>query len=126
MTDLSAEFKALAEYRPTHKVRFVTAASLFDGHDAAINIMRRASRPKNSSSSSCATASHSAPNAAAGTRAPGAVSICGATPQAASTRLRADGASRATALATKAADTVCAAAAGGVATRGFWQMRSGG
>ena len=26
---------------PTHPVRFVTAASLFDGHDAAINIMRR-------------------------------------------------------------------------------------
>ncbi len=41
MTDLSAEFKALADYRPSHKVRFVTAASLFDGHDAAINIMRR-------------------------------------------------------------------------------------
>jgi isobutyryl-CoA mutase len=41
MTDLSAEFKALANYRPRHKVRFVTAASLFDGHDAAINIMRR-------------------------------------------------------------------------------------
>ena len=41
MTDLSAEHKALANYRPTHKVRFVTAASLFDGHDAAINIMRR-------------------------------------------------------------------------------------
>ena len=41
MTDLSAEFKALANYRPTHKVRFITAASLFDGHDAAINIMRR-------------------------------------------------------------------------------------
>jgi methylmalonyl-CoA mutase len=41
MTDLSAEFKALANYRPVHKVRFVTAASLFDGHDAAINIMRR-------------------------------------------------------------------------------------
>jgi methylmalonyl-CoA mutase len=41
MTDLSADFKALANYRPTHKVRFVTAASLFDGHDAAINIMRR-------------------------------------------------------------------------------------
>lgn len=41
MTDLSADFKALAQYRPTHKVRFVTAASLFDGHDAAINIMRR-------------------------------------------------------------------------------------
>src|ERR1700712_5143663 len=41
MTDLSAEYKALATYSPTHKVRFVTAASLFDGHDAAINIMRR-------------------------------------------------------------------------------------
>ena len=26
---------------PTHPVRFVTAAALFDGHDAAINIMRR-------------------------------------------------------------------------------------
>src|SRR2546427_4414054 len=41
MTDLSAEFKSLAEYRPTNKVRFITAAALFDGHDAAINIMRR-------------------------------------------------------------------------------------
>ena len=41
MTDLSAEYKALANYRPKNKVRFVTAASLFDGHDAAINIMRR-------------------------------------------------------------------------------------
>ena len=41
MTDLSADYKALAQYRPTNKVRFVTAASLFDGHDAAINIMRR-------------------------------------------------------------------------------------
>ncbi len=28
-------------HRPKHPVRFVTAASLFDGHDAAINIMRR-------------------------------------------------------------------------------------
>jgi methylmalonyl-CoA mutase len=28
-------------YRPTNHVRIVTAASLFDGHDAAINIMRR-------------------------------------------------------------------------------------
>src|SRR5512146_1183742 len=27
--------------RPKHKVRFVTAASLFDGHDASINIIRR-------------------------------------------------------------------------------------
>ena len=41
MTDLSDQFKALAAYRPLNKVRFVTAASLFDGHDAAINIMRR-------------------------------------------------------------------------------------
>src|SRR6478609_8803642 len=41
MTELSADYKALANYRPKHKVRFVTAASLFDGHDAAINIMRR-------------------------------------------------------------------------------------
>jgi len=30
-----------AQYQPTHPIRFVTAASLFDGHDAAINIMRR-------------------------------------------------------------------------------------
>lgn len=28
-------------YKPAHKVRLVTAASLFDGHDAAINVMRR-------------------------------------------------------------------------------------
>ena len=28
-------------YKPQNKVRIVTAASLFDGHDAAINIMRR-------------------------------------------------------------------------------------
>ncbi|HEX4511640.1 MAG TPA: cobalamin-dependent protein, partial [Burkholderiaceae bacterium] len=41
MTDLSAEAQALSAYRPTNKVRFVTAASLFDGHDAAINIRRR-------------------------------------------------------------------------------------
>ena len=33
MTDLSAEFKALATYRPTNKVRFVTAASLSDELD---------------------------------------------------------------------------------------------
>jgi isobutyryl-CoA mutase len=31
----------IAPYHPTNKVRIVTAASLFDGHDAAINIMRR-------------------------------------------------------------------------------------
>lgn len=28
-------------YRPVNKIRFVTAASLYDGHDASINIMRR-------------------------------------------------------------------------------------
>ena len=28
-------------YKPKHKLRFVTAAALFDGHDATINIMRR-------------------------------------------------------------------------------------
>jgi len=31
----------VAPYKPINKVRIVTAASLFDGHDAAINIMRR-------------------------------------------------------------------------------------
>ncbi len=39
MTDLSAGGKLV--YKAKHKVRFVTAASLFDGHDASINIMRR-------------------------------------------------------------------------------------
>jgi len=28
-------------YKPQHKIRIVTAASLFDGHDVSINIMRR-------------------------------------------------------------------------------------
>ena len=28
-------------FSPNQKVRIVTAAALFDGHDAAINIMRR-------------------------------------------------------------------------------------
>ena len=40
MTDLSVSAK-LTAYKPKNKVRFVTAASLFDGHDASINIMRR-------------------------------------------------------------------------------------
>ena len=31
----------VAPYKPINKIRIVTAASLFDGHDAAINIMRR-------------------------------------------------------------------------------------
>ena len=28
-------------YQPKNKIRVVTAASLFDGHDAAFNVMRR-------------------------------------------------------------------------------------
>jgi methylmalonyl-CoA mutase len=40
MTDLSVS-QQLTPYQATHKIRFVTAASLFDGHDASINIMRR-------------------------------------------------------------------------------------
>src|ERR1700704_6682096 len=39
MTDLSDSGKLV--YKAKHKLRFVTAASLFDGHDASINIMRR-------------------------------------------------------------------------------------
>src|SRR5947207_8460509 len=39
MTDLSDAAKLV--YKAKHKIRFVTAASLFDGHDASINIMRR-------------------------------------------------------------------------------------
>ena len=31
----------ITNYTPSNKIRIVTAASLFDGHDAAINIMRR-------------------------------------------------------------------------------------
>ena len=33
-------------YKPKNKVRIVTAASLFDGHDAAINVMRRIMQSK--------------------------------------------------------------------------------
>jgi methylmalonyl-CoA mutase len=40
MTDLSIS-NQLPPYQLANKVRFVTAASLFDGHDASINIMRR-------------------------------------------------------------------------------------
>src|SRR6478736_5089420 len=40
MTDLS-EQPADQKSRAPYKIRFVTAASLFDGHDASINIMRR-------------------------------------------------------------------------------------
>src|SRR6266702_8818559 len=40
MTDLSAGSQR-TEYKAKNKIRFVTAAALFDGHDASINIMRR-------------------------------------------------------------------------------------
>ncbi len=33
--------EAVQPYKPKNKIRIVTAASLFDGHDAAINLMRR-------------------------------------------------------------------------------------
>ncbi|MCE2994997.1 MAG: cobalamin-dependent protein, partial [Flammeovirgaceae bacterium] len=36
-----AAYVSTEPYKPKNKVRIVTAASLFDGHDAAINIMRR-------------------------------------------------------------------------------------
>ena len=32
---------AVPKYSPVHPIRVVTAAALFDGHDAAINVMRR-------------------------------------------------------------------------------------
>lgn len=37
----TAENNQPSIYQPKHKIRFVTATSLFDGHDASINIMRR-------------------------------------------------------------------------------------
>src|SRR5436189_462547 len=40
MTDLSVQ-AADQDKQAKNKIRFVTAASLFDGHDASINIMRR-------------------------------------------------------------------------------------
>ena len=45
MSAVVSQFKSpmpgIDKVKPKHKVRFVTAASLFDGHDASINIMRR-------------------------------------------------------------------------------------
>src|SRR3954471_8628817 len=40
MTDLSVT-QSVAAYKARNRIRFVTAASLFDGHDASINIVRR-------------------------------------------------------------------------------------
>ena len=41
MTDLSTAAPAARTAKTQTAVRFVTAASLFDGHDASINIIRR-------------------------------------------------------------------------------------
>src|SRR3989440_5204308 len=41
MSKYSDDMTTSTLHRPAHPVRFVTATSLFDGHDAAINIMRR-------------------------------------------------------------------------------------
>jgi methylmalonyl-CoA mutase len=41
MSIATREIEAAPEYRPRNKVRIVTAAALFDGHDAAIHIVRR-------------------------------------------------------------------------------------
>ena len=48
MTDLSSVANPVSQpaaklvpYKPQHNLRVVAAASLFDGHDASINIMRR-------------------------------------------------------------------------------------
>mgnify|MGYP003144192127 FL=1 len=41
LKEVKYPFSLTEPHKPTHKVRFVTAASLFDGHDASINIMRR-------------------------------------------------------------------------------------
>ncbi|MBE1237855.1 methylmalonyl-CoA mutase family protein [Phaeovibrio sulfidiphilus] len=44
MTHVSSQDRqpaATTPYRPTNRVRFLTAASLFDGHDVSVNIMRR-------------------------------------------------------------------------------------
>jgi methylmalonyl-CoA mutase len=40
MTDLTIP-SSFIDLKPARRIRFVTAASLFDGHDASINIMRR-------------------------------------------------------------------------------------
>lgn len=37
----SPSTELLQSYTPRHKLRFITATALFDGHDASINIMRR-------------------------------------------------------------------------------------
>src|SRR5690349_23914044 len=41
MSQPTTDLAPVREHRPKNKVRLVTAAALFDGHDAAINIVRR-------------------------------------------------------------------------------------
>ncbi|QDV05172.1 Methylmalonyl-CoA mutase [Planctomycetes bacterium Poly30] len=41
MAIFTSASEPVAPYKPKHPIRIVTAASLFDGHDAAINVMRR-------------------------------------------------------------------------------------
>ncbi len=40
-TEIKTINQVTEPYKPKNKIRIITAASLFDGHDAAINIMRR-------------------------------------------------------------------------------------
>ena len=40
-TEMILNMVTVEKYQPKNKIRIVTAASLFDGHDAAINLMRR-------------------------------------------------------------------------------------
>ena len=41
LTQSAKRMETQKPYTPKHKIRIVTASSLFDGHDAAINVMRR-------------------------------------------------------------------------------------
>ncbi|CDH43713.1 Methylmalonyl-CoA mutase [Candidatus Contendobacter odensis Run_B_J11] len=41
ISSLRLPMSGVDQVRPRHKIRFVTATSLFDGHDASVNIMRR-------------------------------------------------------------------------------------
>ncbi|NQV87362.1 MAG: hypothetical protein HQ492_09840, partial [Woeseiaceae bacterium] len=41
MSTAASDLPGVSDKARTAPLRFVTAASLFDGHDAAINIMRR-------------------------------------------------------------------------------------
>ena len=66
MTDLSRP-AADAGFETTHRLRFVTAASLFDGHDASINIIRRLRRCAAASSPAMRCAGASSSSSTSGT-----------------------------------------------------------